>query len=131
MSRSTDKATEADAATSPDEPVPAEALETPAVRPHGQDEVATDAAPAAEPDIPGQGQDEIVEDAPAQETQAPPTPPEGHVSVTYHGVADLIELGAYKFRPGQPVYVPSDLVEELLTWPNERFVRDEPEADEE
>lgn len=69
----------------------------------------------------GQGQDQVVEDQPIQETEEASEPPEGHVAVVYSGIADLIEHGDLKFRPGQPVYVPSDQVDELLTWPNEPF----------
>lgn len=76
--------------------------------------------PASE--LQGVGEDEVVpETPPTQETEEAPEPPEGHVAVVYSGLADLIELGDLKFRPGQPVYVPSDRVEELLTWPNEPF----------
>lgn len=138
MSRSkTDEAAEAadDATAAEAEAAPEEAL--PAARPKPEPAeptiVAEEPAAPAEPDPPGPGQDEVVEDPPiSQETDTPPEIPKGHVAVVYHGLADLIEYGTYKFRPGQPVHVPSDAVEELLTWPNERFEQvPEPEADEE
>lgn len=76
--------------------------------------------PASE--LHGVGEPEVVPDTPPiQETAEAPEPPEGYVAVVYVGLADLIELGDLKFRPGQPVYVPSDQVDELLTWPNEPF----------
>lgn len=56
------------------------------------------------------------------EEPAPEPPPEGFVAVTYTGAADVVEFGGYAFRPGQPVYVPSDVAEEVLTLPFETFV---------
>lgn len=42
-------------------------------------------------------------------------PEPGFALVTYEGYADVAEYGGFRFRPGQPVAVPSDEVEGLLT----------------
>jgi hypothetical protein len=42
-------------------------------------------------------------------------------TLVYRGHADVFEHGALRIRPGQPVEVPSDVAEELLTYPHERF----------
>jgi hypothetical protein len=47
--------------------------------------------------------------------------PTGSVALVYRGSADLVEHGEYRFRPGEPVVVPSETAEELLTMPFERF----------
>lgn len=54
-----------------------------------------------------------------EETQA--SIPDGHVRVTYIGLANVIEHGEFKLRAGVPVDVPSDVAEELLTMPFESF----------
>lgn len=53
---------------------------------------------------------ETAGEAPAKQLDLGPT-----TLVTYHGPADVAEAGGYRFRPGQPVAVPSDEVEGLLT----------------
>jgi len=107
-----------------DEPLVAPAVEEPA-------EVT---APAEPLDI-GNWQPTIVEPvAPAPEPEAEaaataparPVLPEGSVAVTYRGFADLagpVVIGgvSYSFRNGQPVTVPSEVAEEVLTWPHEPF----------
>lgn len=49
----------------------------------------------------------------------------GTTRIVYRGLADVAEHGyggnTYRFRPGEPVDVPSEAVDELLTWPNETF----------
>lgn len=49
--------------------------------------------------------------------------PKGHDAVVYRGIHDSFEHGPFKFRPGKPVVVPSDVAEELLTYPFEPFER--------
>lgn len=49
--------------------------------------------------------------------------PAGHVVLVYRGAADTVEYGTYRLRNGMPVVVPSDVAEELLTLPFERFER--------
>lgn len=46
---------------------------------------------------------------------------DGGVTLVYRGNADVFSHGAFRIRPGQPVTVPSDVAEELLTFPRERF----------
>lgn len=58
----------------------------------------------------------------APEENEVPRPKRGESVVMYQGLADLIEFEDYRFRPGQPVIVRSDAVDELLTMPNEQFV---------
>jgi hypothetical protein len=58
------------------------------------------------------------EDTP-KETRQPI--PDGHRLLAYEGPADVMEYGEYVLRPGQPVIVPSDVAEELLTMPFETF----------
>lgn len=48
-------------------------------------------------------------------------PRKGEAEVTYLGPSDLLESGDYRFRPGQPVIVPSEVAEELLTLPYHTF----------
>lgn len=43
------------------------------------------------------------------------------VRLTYTGQADVIDIGGHIIRPGQPVSVPSEVAEELLTMPFEQF----------
>jgi hypothetical protein len=67
--------------------------------------------------------DEPVEEltAEAAPEEAPLKAPAGHVALVYRGAADTYFAGDYLFRPDQPVIVPSDVAEELLTTPFERF----------
>ena len=66
----------------------------------------------------------VVEEAPIEQAKETPLEvPEGHVALVYLGSADLVEHGEYRFRPGQPVIVPSETAEEILTTPFERFER--------
>ena len=66
----------------------------------------------------------VVEEAPIEQAKETPLEvPEGHVALVYLGSADLVEHGEYRFRPGQPVVVPSETAEEILTTPFERFER--------
>lgn len=58
-----------------------------------------------------------------KEQETLPEVPEGHELVRYTGSADLFAHGAYQFRGGQPVAVPSEIAEELLTYPHEPFER--------
>ena len=51
-------------------------------------------------------------------------PGKDEVTLTYRGSADLLEYGDYRFRPDQPVIVPSDVAEELLTLPFEKFEKE-------
>lgn len=46
---------------------------------------------------------------------------DGLVEVTYLGGADRVDIAQFVFRPGVPVEVPSDIAEELLTFPFEEF----------
>lgn len=62
-------------------------------------------------------------EAAAQDEETQPEIPEGHAAIRYVGPADVFEHGAYQFRGGQPVIVPSEVAEELLTYPFERFER--------
>lgn len=55
----------------------------------------------------------------------PPTVPRGYVLVVYTGSADVVEYGEHRFRPGQPVAVPSEAAEELLTHTSETFTAKE------
>lgn len=48
-------------------------------------------------------------------------PGDGETAVVYRGLADAFEHDGRVFRPDQPVIVPSDVAEELLTYPNEQF----------
>lgn len=41
--------------------------------------------------------------------------------IVYRGTADSFEHGKHIFRPGEPVEVPSEVAEDLLTYPNEKF----------
>ncbi len=56
-----------------------------------------------------------------EERETQPECPAGHVRIVYRGYSALFERGEFKFRPDQPVCVPSDVAEDLLTWPNEQF----------
>lgn len=47
--------------------------------------------------------------------------PRGQVRITYRGPADVVSHGEFTFRPGQPVDVPSEVAEDLLTLPFEEF----------
>lgn len=54
--------------------------------------------------------------------QAPPQAKRGQRIIRYLGATDLVEYeGGIQFRPGAAVAVPSELAEELLTSPRERF----------
>ena len=55
--------------------------------------------------------------APAQEAD----PETEDAALIYRGQADVFEHGSLRIRPGQPVTVPSDVAEELLTFPHELF----------
>ncbi len=61
--------------------------------------------------------DKTTEDA----DEAPRKSSKGSTKIVYRGRADSFEHGKYTFRPGQPVSVPSDVAEDLLTYPNEKF----------
>lgn len=50
-----------------------------------------------------------------------PSGTSGSVTLVYRGPATKAIHGAYEFRPGQPVTVPSDVAEELLTYPHQTF----------
>lgn len=72
------------------------------------------------------GEPEPLAPDPAEPETAEPvkeTDPEqkGTVTLVYRGTADVLTHGPFRIRPGQPVTVPSDVAEELLTWPHERF----------
>lgn len=95
------------------------------------DEPTTDDAPA---DVsPNEGLDTgdwqptIVEPAPEPTetkvtiTEDRPILPPGSYRATYRGGADSADYGGFTFRPGEPVIVPSEVAEQLLTWPNETF----------
>lgn len=93
-------------------------------------EPATDAEPAPEPVAPYEAQiidppaeDEPQPDAAAEPEETPLEIPEGFAAVRYLGAADAFEYGAYTFRGDKPVAVPSEIAEELLTFPFERFER--------
>lgn len=66
----------------------------------------------------------------AQPADALPEVPTGHVLVVYRGTADVVVHGEHRFRSGQPVAVPSEVAEDLLTLPNESFEQIEAEAKE-
>lgn len=78
------------------------------------------------------------EPAPDEPTKEEPKrallPPGTTVTVVYKGTADVADLKGpdgmgehdYRFRPGEPVDVPSEVAEELLTWPGEQFEIVEP-----
>lgn len=63
----------------------------------------------------------------AAETPAEPAPEtpvsagEATVTLVYRGLADLVTHGAFEFRPGLPVVVPSELADEFLTYPHQAF----------
>lgn len=42
-------------------------------------------------------------------------------TLRYSGAADVFHHGEHRFRNGEPVAVPSDVAEELLTTPFEKF----------
>jgi hypothetical protein len=54
-----------------------------------------------------------------EDAHAEPGP--GEVKLVYLGIADAFEHGGRVFRPDQPVIVPSEVAEDLLTYPNEQF----------
>lgn len=109
-----------------------EVTEAPAQEGASEPEVASEPAveapaeEATEPVAPYEAQIiDPVEPEPAQEQpeETQPEVPDGHVAIVYRGGADAFDHGAYQFRGGQPVIVPSDVAEELLTFPFERFER--------
>lgn len=55
------------------------------------------------------------------EENKPKRLPRGKVLVQYTGPADVVQHGEFQFRPGQPVEVPSEVAEDLLTLPFETF----------
>jgi len=71
------------------------------------------------------GKSTIVEQEPEEEeeedTPEPEKPGPNETKIVYHGVADTFEHGGRIYRPDQPVIVPSDVAEDLLTYPNEQF----------
>jgi hypothetical protein len=78
----------------------------------------------APPDPPAEG--EAGADAPPS---APLFEPGTTVRVVYRGGADVADMKGpdgsgeheFRFRNGEPVDVPSEVAEELLTWPGEQF----------
>ena len=62
----------------------------------------------------------LAEPEPEASESAEPVP-DGHVRLVYTGFADVVKFKEHTFRGGQPVIVPSDVAEELLTLPNESF----------
>lgn len=67
--------------------------------------------------------EEAAEPDPQQPVGEEPVP-DGFVRVVYRGYPDgALTLREYKFRSGEPVNVPSDVAEELLTMPFEDFER--------
>jgi len=114
-----------DETAEPEAEAPAEA------EPEEQEE---EKAPTATQAQVGNWQPKIVEPQPdpveaADEPAAPPRPvlPEGdQISIVYRGEANLagpvVHGGvSYTFRPGQPVSVPREVAENVLTWPFETF----------
>lgn len=75
-------------------------------------------AKAAAPTEAEAPQDEVGE-SPAEVGESPTTeeghPEPGFALFIYEGDADVAEYGGFRFRPGQPVAVPSKKVEGLLT----------------
>jgi hypothetical protein len=59
---------------------------------------------------------EVVEETPTENAEKP-----SHRVVIYRGTADSFRYGVYRFRPGEPANLPSDIAEELLTYPFEKF----------
>ena len=55
------------------------------------------------------------------EEEAPRKESKATTKIVYRGRAAAFGHGKHTFRPGEPVEVPSDVAEELLTYPNERF----------
>lgn len=111
------EAIEAVATDIPDEPAPATGTEP-----------SAEEAPIEEPVHPYEAQiidpaEETEPEAAAEAEDAQPEVPEGFVLLRYVGVADTFEHDAYTFRGGKPVAVPSEIAEELLTYPFERFER--------
>lgn len=47
--------------------------------------------------------------------------PSQHITIVYRGAADVVSFGPYTFRPGVPARMPSNVAEELLTLPHEKF----------
>lgn len=68
-------------------------------------------AKAAEPTEAEEPQDEAGESPATEEGHPEP----GFALFIYEGNADVAEYGGFRFRPGQPVAVPSKMVEGLLT----------------
>jgi hypothetical protein len=66
---------------------------------------------------------------PAEETRRIEVP-EGEVAVVYRGLANVVTHGEYRFRNGEPVTVPSEVAEELLSFPFEPFELLEPQQEE-
>jgi hypothetical protein len=92
--------------------------------PQETEEEAIEAEPEPEPVAPYEA---LVVD-PSQEEAAEPEPqveavPEGHVRIVYRADApgSTLTHGDYKFRSDEPVTVPSEVAEELLTQPFEVF----------
>lgn len=62
-------------------------------------------------------------ETPEPEKEVEPEPPASgtRVKMYYEGDADVFRYKSFTFRPGLPVTVPSEVAEELLTYPFERF----------
>ena len=101
------------------EDVPEEAIEAEPEAEATSDEPAAEQLPKGEP-INGDAM--LVDGAAFINEEASAEPGEGETKVVYRGLADSFEHGGRTYRPDQPVIVPSDVAEDLLTYPNEQFV---------
>ena len=66
-------------------------------------------------------EDTMIDDKINIDTQPNSAEQASHTTIVYKGDSDLVSHGSYRFRPGQPVRLPSIVAEELLRNPFERF----------
>jgi hypothetical protein len=133
-----DEAADADAERGEPEPASDPATVEEQDRPDLPEEAEPDAPaqtrrgrPVGEPDrepepVVAEPEPEATQEREPEEARTEPEPAapmfEGDQQVVYLGPADLFEYGEFKFRPGEPaVTVPSEVAEDLLTYPGARF----------
>lgn len=111
--------------TEPEDSTAEESAEAKATEPT-EDETPADVSPNEGLDV-GNWQATIVEPEPEpteatnRTTEDRPILPPGSYVAIYRGGADSADYGGFTFRPGEPVVVPSEVAEQLLTWPDETF----------